>query len=262
MLQPHKTFFFVIFGLAGFAPAYPASLVNGFPRVETNFSTHWLYAARDVPNGERPELKDEGFEHVSVPQANIVTPAETFDPDIFRFVSWYRKHFRPEDSWQGKLVSVRFQGVMTVAEVFLNGKHLATHKVGYTPFEVDLTPAPRFGTDNVIAVRVDSRVQPHVPLEGALKISPSGLYYFATRTELSRPAPKLYGFHLFGGIQRDVELRVTDKLHIERVYYVTDCSQLILVIKSVLSAKARLRCRSFLVLAFASEPSLTLAYDL
>jgi len=199
-----------------------------------------------------------------VPQANIVTPAETFDPDIFRFVSWYRKHFRPEDSWQAKLVSVRFQGVMTVAEVFLNlnGKHLATHKVGYTPFEVDLTPALRFGTDNVIAVRVDSRVQPHVPLEGALKISPSGLYYFATRTERSRPAPKLYGFHLFGGIQRDVELRVTDKLHIERVYYVTDCSQLILVIKSVLSAKARLRCRSFLVLAFASEPSLTLAYDL
>ena len=221
MLQPHKTFFFVIFGLAGFAPAYPASLVNVSPRVETNFSTHWLYAARDVPNGERPELKDEGFEHVSVPRANIVTPAETFDPDIFRFVSWYRKHFRPEDSWRGKLVTVRFQGVMTVAEVYLNGEHLATHKGGYTPFEVDLTPALRFGTDNVIAVRVDSRVQPHVPPEGAPKISPSGLYYFATREELSRPAPKLYGFYLFGGIQRDVELRVTDKLHIERVYYVT-----------------------------------------
>ena len=31
----------------------------------------------------------------------------------------------------------------------------------------------------------------------------------------------MYGFYLYGGIQRDVELRITDRLHIERVYYVT-----------------------------------------
>jgi beta-galactosidase len=203
------------------ASATPASLVDVAPRVEQNFDTHWLYVAHDVPDGQSPNLKDDGFEHVSLPHSNIITPAETFDPDIFRFVSWYRKHFRPEDSWNGKLVSARFQGVMTVADVYLNGKHLATHKGGYTPFEVDLTPALRFGANNVIAVRVDSRVQPRVPPEGAPKISPSGLYYFATRGELARPAPKLYGFYLFGGIQRDVELRVTDKLHIESGHYIT-----------------------------------------
>jgi len=221
MLRPLKAFLFVIPWIAVVAPACPAALVDVAPRVETSFSTHWLYMARDVPHGERTDLQDDGFEHVSVPHANIITPAETFDPDIFRFVSWYRKHFRPEDSWKSKLVSVRFQGVMTVADVYLNGKHLATHQGGYTPFEVDLTPALRFGADNVIAVRVDSRVQPQVPPEGAPKISPSGIYYFASHGELSRPAPKLFGFYLFGGIQRDVELRVTDTLHIERVYYVT-----------------------------------------
>ncbi len=204
------------------APAYSAPAVEVTPRVERNFSTHWLYAPKDIPRAESPELKDSNFEQVSVPHANILTPAEAFDPDMFRFVSWYRKHFRPEASWKGKLVTVRFQGVMTVADVYLNGKHLAQHKGGYTPFDVDLTPALRFGADNVIAVRVDSRVQQHIPPEGAPKISPSGIYYFASGEELSRPAPKLYGFYLFGGIQRDVELRVTDRLHIERVYYVTD----------------------------------------
>jgi beta-galactosidase len=221
MLRLLKTLLVLALGLAVVASASPASLVDLAPRVEQSLDTNWRYVAHDVPNGESPELDDAAFEHVSVPHANIITPGETFDPDMFRFVSWYRKHFRPEESWKGKLVSARFQGVMTVADVYLNGKHLATHKGGYTPFEVDLTPALRWGEDNVIAVRVDSRVQPHVPPEGAPSISPSGLYYFATRGELARPAPKLYGFYLFGGIQRDVELRVTDKLHIERGYYVT-----------------------------------------
>ena len=170
------------------------------PRVEQNFSTHWLYTPKDVSGGENPALNDAGFDHVSVPHANIITPGETFDPDLFRFISWYRKHFRPEDSWKGKLVTARFQGVMTVADVYLNGKHLATHKGGYTSFDVDLTPALKFGGDNVIAVKVDSREQKEVPPEGARK---------------------MYGYYNFGGIQRDVQLIVQDKLHIERVYYVT-----------------------------------------
>ena len=138
---------------------------------------------------------------MSVPHANVITPGETFDPDIFRFVSWYRKHFQLDESWKGKLVIARFQGVMTVADVYLNGQHLAQHKGGYTSFDVDLTPALRFGGDNVIAVRVDSRERKDVPPEGA---------------------PKFFGFFAFGGMQRDVQLIVRDKLHIERAYYVTN----------------------------------------
>jgi beta-galactosidase len=180
--------------------AYAQVAVEIAPRLEQNFSIHWLYTPKDIPSGENPALKDADFEHVSVPHANIITPGETIDPDVFRFISWYRKHFRPEDSWKGKVVTLRFQGVMTVADVYLNGKHLAQHEGGYTSFDVDLTPALRFGADNVIAVRVDSRVHRDVPPEGVLKF---------------------YGFYAFGGIQRDVQLMVRDKLHIERVYYVT-----------------------------------------
>ena len=51
-------FFTVLGGLA--IPAYPASLVDMPPRAEQNFSTQWLYVARDVPNGEQPDLKDDG----------------------------------------------------------------------------------------------------------------------------------------------------------------------------------------------------------
>ena len=198
---PTRSFFCIILTLLFVnALAYSEAAVEISPRVEQNFSTHWLYTPRDVGGGENPALSDASFDHVSVPHANIITPGETFDPDLFRFVSWYRKHFRPDPSWKGKLVTARFQGVMTVADIYLNGKHLAQHKGGYTSFDVDLTPALRFGADNVIAVKVDSREHKEVPPEGARK---------------------LFGYYNFGGIQRDVQLIVCDKLHIEHVYYVT-----------------------------------------
>jgi beta-galactosidase len=212
--------FLIVIG-AACIPCRAGSPVKLTPRIEQNFSTGWLYVARDVNNGERSDLDDHSFERVSVPHANILTPAETFDPDMFRFVSWYRKHFHPDETWKNKLVRVRFQGVMTVADIYLNGKHLATHKGGYTSFDVDLTPALQFGKDNILAVRVNSRIQPHIPPEGAPEISPSGLYFFGSGGHLARRGPKMYGYYLFGGIQRDVELRITDKLHIDDVYYVT-----------------------------------------
>ena len=170
------------------------------PRHNLDFSTGWVFIPKDLPGAEQPGFDDYSFERVSVPHANILTPHETFDPDMFRFVSWYRKHFRPADSFRGQQVLVEFQGVMTVADVYLNGRLLGHHEGGYTPFTVDLTPALKFDAENVLAVRVDSREQKQVPPEGA---------------------DKMYGYYLFGGIQRDVVLHVVDACHIERVYYTT-----------------------------------------
>ena len=140
------------------------------PRQELNFSTGWVFIPKDLLGAEQPGFDDYSFERVSVPHANILTPHETFDPDVFRFVSWYRKHFRPEDGFRGKDVLVEFQGVMTVADVYLNGRLLGHHEGGYTPFTIDLTPALKFDAENVLAVRVDSREQKQVPPEGADKM--------------------------------------------------------------------------------------------
>jgi beta-galactosidase len=170
------------------------------PSLELNFSRGWLFSPKDESGSEKREFNDAAFEHVCVPHANVITPHETFDPDTFRFVSWYRKHFRPEASFRGRRVYANFQGVMTVADVYLNGRPLAHHEGGYTPFSVDLTPALDFDAENILAVRVDSRIQKQVPPEGA---------------------DKMFGYYLFGGIQRDVTLRVVDPLHIEDVYYAT-----------------------------------------
>jgi beta-galactosidase len=170
------------------------------PRRELNFSTGWVFIDHDAAGASERDFDDHAFEAVSVPHANVLTPHESFDPDMFRFVSWYRKHFQAEESLRGKQVFADFQGVMTVAEVYLNGRLLGRHSGGYTPFAVELTPALKWGEENVLAVRVDSREQKQVPPEGA---------------------DKMFGYYLFGGIQRDVQLRVVDPLHIESVYYTT-----------------------------------------
>lgn len=59
-------------------PCWAGSAVKLTPRIEQNFSTGWLFVARDIQNGERPDLDEKGFEQVSVPHANILTPSETF----------------------------------------------------------------------------------------------------------------------------------------------------------------------------------------
>jgi beta-galactosidase len=190
--------------IAGFLFSFCTTLLAAnfdiSPRQDRDFSTGWIYIPKDLPAAQQAGFDDRSFERVSVPHANILTPHETFDPDMYRFVSWYRKHFRAANSYRGREVLVEFQGVMTVADVYLNGHLLGHHEGGYTPFTVDLTPALRYDVENVLAVRVDSREQKQVPPEGA---------------------DKMYGYYLFGGIQRDVWLRVVDPCRIERVYYTT-----------------------------------------
>ena len=80
--------------------------------------------------------------------------------------AWYRKKFRVPEEWGGgsSVVQVEFDGVFKFASVYLNGRYLATHVLGYTGFSVRLdntTPvgggALRFGDEpNVLAVFVSA----------------------------------------------------------------------------------------------------------
>lgn len=74
-------------------------------------------------------------------------------------VGWYRKTFTAPGEWQGRKISIYFEGVYMNSEVFVNGKSLGVHPYGYTPFGYDLTPYLEFGKANVIAVRVDNSKQ-------------------------------------------------------------------------------------------------------
>jgi beta-galactosidase len=66
---------------------------------------------------------------------------------------WYRKTFQVPSSWKGKRLHLNFDGVYMDSRVWFNGKLVAEHPYGYTPFDFEL-PEPKWGAANTVTVQV------------------------------------------------------------------------------------------------------------
>ena len=128
----------------------------------------WLFHLGEVPEGGQPATDDQSWRKVDLPhdwsiegQVDPAAPSEGGGGYFPTGVGWYRHHFTPPASWQGRRVTVEFEGVSANAEVFINGRSVARHPYAYTPFRADLTADLKFGQDNVIAVRADTSPQPN-----------------------------------------------------------------------------------------------------
>lgn len=64
----------------------------------------------------------------------------------------YTKTITAENAWKGKRIVLDFQGIMFVADVFLNGKQIGKTDYGYLGFEIDITNKLKYGQDNEIKV--------------------------------------------------------------------------------------------------------------
>lgn len=111
-------------------------------------------------------------------------------------VNYLRELYIPAE-YASKRLFLRFGGVQSVADVFLNGRHVAEHRGGYTVFTVEITHRVNFGAWNSLLVMVsNSRRNDLMPISSDL-------------------AP-------YGGIYRDVELVVTNKDMISLTHYSSD----------------------------------------
>ncbi len=168
-------------------------------RLVINLNSHWLFKSGDVKNGRSDSLNETGFKPVCLPHANAIVPHRDIDMQSFQGISWYRRHFSPSAEYRGSRFILEFQGAAQITEVFVNGTLTGAHRGAYTPFLFDITDRVRFGADNVIALRVDSRRHRDIPPEGTV-----------------------IDYMLFGGISRDVSMVITDPLHIEWVFAARD----------------------------------------
>lgn len=78
-------------------------------------------------------------------------------------VGYYRRTFELSDTLlEQKRVILHFDGVMRMADVWLNGAYLGHNNSGYTSFEFDVTEMARYGAEgvNVLLVRVDTTTGP------------------------------------------------------------------------------------------------------
>ncbi len=167
-------------------------------RVNINLDTGWLFSATDNSGYSSAAANEASFAKVCTPHANAISKHAYQYESVFRFVSWYRRHFTPPASYGGKRFLLEFQAVSINAVVYVNGTKVGEHKGGYTPFTIDISDKVTVGQDNVIAVQVDSKLQSGVPPEGGS-----------------------LDFMIYGGIVRHVNLFVTDPLHIDWVFIAT-----------------------------------------
>ena len=155
----------------------------------------WLFSEKIPPNGNAVALNEISFAQVTIPHTNKMLPWHGFDDKEYQFVSLYRRHFKMPAGLNQRRVFVDFGGVMTAAKVSINGHSLGEYKGGYTPFSFELTPHLNWRGDNVLAVEVDSTERADIPPFG-------GDIDYLT----------------FGGIYREVQLRLVPQTFIENVF--------------------------------------------
>lgn len=145
-----------------------------------------------------PAFDDAKWQQVDLPHTWNAHDVSDETPGYWRGIGWYRKHFGLDPKNSGKRIFLEFEGVNQAAEFWLNGQRLGEHKGGYTGFEFDITGLARTGLqENVLAVRVDNLFNATVP-----------------------PTVKT-DYSFYGGIYRDVWLRVCDPIYISEVRWAT-----------------------------------------
>jgi beta-galactosidase len=186
---------------AALAPyALPESIPQGLSptasgRLVLPMNRNWRYSRTVVEGGHAKEFDDSAFERVVIPHTNVRLPWHGFDEKTYEFVSLYRRRFKVPPEARGKRVFVDFEGAMTASTVWINGQRLEEYKGGYTPFSFDLTPYLDFDGDNALAVDVDSSERADIP-----------------------PFGYEIDYLTFGGIYREVWLRVVPATFIENIF--------------------------------------------
>lgn len=82
-------------------------------------------------------------------------------------IGWYRKIIMIPQSDEGKIITLKFDGVFRNSKVFFNGHFLGTEESGYNGFEYDITAYVNYGNENTIVVRADASMEEGWFYEGA-----------------------------------------------------------------------------------------------
>ncbi len=90
----------------------------------------------------------------------------------------YRREFEIEDGFNRGRVFLHFDAVDQIAEVYINSKHVGSHKGGFTPFCLEITDYISVGT-NVINVVVLDYSDTKEYSRGKQKINRGGIWYSA-----------------------------------------------------------------------------------
>lgn len=132
---------------------------------------------------------ENDWETVSIPHTyndeDMQQGKEFYDGDAF-----YKKSLFIHDSLSKKRLFLKFNGVGSVASVYINGKKITTHQGAYSAFSFEMTHSVNYGEQNTLLVKVNN-----APREDVIPVNH-------------------YLFPIYGGIYRPVSLIVTNQMNI------------------------------------------------
>jgi beta-galactosidase len=177
-------------------------------RIQLSFNAGWKFykgtVSGDAASGS--SYDDSSWLAVNLPHnppkngqsgPDAARPPWTSSGYSYEGVSWYRKHFTLDNSYQGRKIFIEFEAVSIRADIWVNGTLIPTtpHYGGYLPFTIDMTSYVNFGgADNVIAVKADNTDDASTPIGNSTWFN-------------------------WGGIYRDAWLNITDNLHVTNAVY-------------------------------------------
>ncbi len=142
------------------------------------------------------EYDSDAANHISLPHTwNDDTAIDGME--YARTTGRYVRQVYIPAEWSNRRLFLRFGGVQSVANVFVNGRHVGEHRGGYTAFTFEITQRVTFGANNHISVVVSN-------------------------AERSDVLPISTDLDLYGGIYRDVEMLVTGQHIISPLHYSSD----------------------------------------
>lgn len=149
-------------------------------RTEILLEKGWKFHLGEILEAQNPAFDDKKWENVTVPHDWAIT--QNFDEEIdkqivmitqngetiptektgrtgslpYIGVGWYRLNIDIPYSLKDKKVSLIFDGAMSEARVYLNGKEVGYWPNGYNSFYFDITSYLKEGNDNLLAVRLEN----------------------------------------------------------------------------------------------------------
>lgn len=156
------------------------------------FNTGWQF--KKGPFSSDPVIFNHSFgdrwKDVTIPHTWNASDMQIDKNVYYEGEAYYKKMFTPETSMTDKRVFLRFEGVASVAEVYINGVFAGNHKGAYSAFAVEIGNLLKAGKENEILVKVDN----------------------AARADVIPINQTLFG--VYGGMYRPVEMIITDKINI------------------------------------------------